>query len=185
MRISVKGAGAGLVLAGTGLSKSANTLSVAAAQTSISSITAPTNTALTLATLDNNKDVVVTPHGTGKLVSGNVSIFTSGGNALVDSTSGSLNLRTNTAASITLQTNNTTALTLNSSQQFLFAGVGALGGAAISATTALNLPAGTTAIASMRLAHGVAPTSPVNGDVWTTTAGLFVRVNGATVGPLS
>jgi hypothetical protein len=39
--------------------------------------------------------------------------------------------------------------------------------------------------AGLRLPHGVAPTSPVNGDMWTTTAGLFVRVNGTTVGPLS
>ena len=32
--------------------------------------------------------------------------------------------------------------------------------------------------------HGVAPSTPVNGDMWNTTAGLFVRVNGATIGPL-
>lgn len=41
------------------------------------------------------------------------------------------------------------------------------------------------AIASINLPHGTAPSSPVNGDMWTTTAGLFVRVNGVTVGPLS
>lgn len=60
--------GAGEITAGAGITKSGNTLSVSAAQTSISSITAPTNTTLTLATLDNNKDVVITPHGTGKLL---------------------------------------------------------------------------------------------------------------------
>lgn len=38
--------------------------------------------------------------------------------------------------------------------------------------------------ASLNLPAGTAPTSPVNGDVWTTTAGVFVRINGATVGPL-
>jgi len=43
----------------------------------------------------------------------------------------------------------------------------------------------TTAGASINLPHGAAPTSPVNGDMWTTTAGLFVRINGSTVGPLS
>lgn len=58
-------------------------------------------------------------------------------------------------------------------------------GTTTSSTTVLNLPAGSTAASSMRLAHGAAPTSPVNGDMWTTTAGLFVRVNGATVGPLT
>jgi len=46
-------------------------------------------------------------------------------------------------------------------------------------------PAATTAISSVRLPHGAAPTSPVNGDMWTTTAGLYVRINGVTVGPLS
>src|SRR4051812_22504433 len=34
--------------------------------------------------------------------------------------------------------------------------------------------------AGLRLPHGVAPTAPVNGDLWSTTAGWFVRTNGAT-----
>lgn len=39
--------------------------------------------------------------------------------------------------------------------------------------------------AGLRLPHGTAPTSPVNGDIWTTSAGgLYVRINGATVGPI-
>ena len=38
--------------------------------------------------------------------------------------------------------------------------------------------------ASLNLPHGTAPTSPVNGDMWTTTAGAYVQVNGTTVGPL-
>ena len=37
--------------------------------------------------------------------------------------------------------------------------------------------------AGFRLPHGAAPTSPTNGDVWTTTTGLFARINGTTVGP--
>lgn len=49
----------------------------------------------------------------------------------------------------------------------------------------INAPASTTAIPSMRLPHGAAPTTPTDGDMWTTTAGLYVRINGATVGPLS
>ena len=52
-------------------------------------------------------------------------------------------------------------------------------------TTYLLTPAAVTAASSLRLPHGTAPTSPVNGDMWTTTAGLFVRVNGTTVGPLT
>jgi hypothetical protein len=46
-------------------------------------------------------------------------------------------------------------------------------------------PATATASAGLRVPHGTAPTSPVNGDMWTTTSGLFVRINGSTVGPLS
>lgn len=41
-------------------------------------------------------------------------------------------------------------------------------------------PAGAAASASFNAAHGAAPTSPVNGDFWTTTAALFVRLNGVT-----
>jgi hypothetical protein len=50
--------------------------------------------------------------------------------------------------------------------------------------TALQLDASAAAAASLNMPHGAAPTSPNNGDIWTTSAGLFVRVNGATVGPL-
>lgn len=39
--------------------------------------------------------------------------------------------------------------------------------------------------AGFNIATGTAPTSPVDGDVWVTTAGMFVRINGATVGPLA
>lgn len=44
--------------------------------------------------------------------------------------------------------------------------------------------AGVTGAASVNIPPGVAPTSPVNGDEWSTTAGKFVRANGATQGPL-
>src|SRR5208337_3779655 len=43
--------------------------------------------------------------------------------------------------------------------------------------------ASVTGTAGINVPHGTAPTSPVNGDVWTTTAGLFARINGVTVGP--
>ena len=35
--------------------------------------------------------------------------------------------------------------------------------------------------ATFRVPHGVAPTAPVDGDMWTTLAGLFTRVNGVSV----
>lgn len=43
--------------------------------------------------------------------------------------------------------------------------------------------ASTTSRAGINFAPGTAPTSPVNGDFWDTTAGFFGRVNGITVGP--
>ena len=48
------------------------------------------------------------------------------------------------------------------------------------------ITAPSTALSSgLNLPPGTAPTSPVNGDVWTTTAGMFARINGLTVGPFS
>lgn len=46
-------------------------------------------------------------------------------------------------------------------------------------------PSSTTSRAPLRIRQGVAPTTPEDGDIWTTSAGLFVRINGTTVGPLS
>lgn len=50
-------------------------------------------------------------------------------------------------------------------------------------TGTLVLPAATTSISSMRLPHGSAPSAPTNGDIWTTTSGVYARINGSTVGP--
>jgi hypothetical protein len=44
----------------------------------------------------------------------------------------------------------------------------------------VNTVASVTAHAGFNVPHGTAPTSPVNGDVWTTTSGLFMRQNGTT-----
>jgi hypothetical protein len=48
----------------------------------------------------------------------------------------------------------------------------------------LDLGASSTGSSTLRIPHGSAPTTPTNGDVWTTTAGMYVRINGVTVGPL-
>lgn len=58
---------------------------------------------------------------------------------------------------------------------------GRVGTGSISSPTAwLHAPASTSAAASLCLPHGAAPGSPVNGDMWTTTAGAFIRINGVT-----
>jgi hypothetical protein len=43
--------------------------------------------------------------------------------------------------------------------------------------------AATASLPSLRIPHGTAPSSPTNGDVWTTTIGMYARINGNTVGP--
>ena len=47
-------------------------------------------------------------------------------------------------------------------------------------TGLVTTAASTTASAGFNVAHGAAPTTPVNGDIWTTTGGLFVRINAGT-----
>lgn len=58
-------------------------------------------------------------------------------------------------------------------------------GGSISATQAIYAAASNASRPSLRIPHGTAPSSPADGDIWTTTAGLFVRINGSTIGPLS
>lgn len=50
-----------------------------------------------------------------------------------------------------------------------------------SMTGMLVTVAATTGGTSLRIPHGTAPSAPVNGDVWTTTTGFFVRQDGTTI----
>ena len=47
-------------------------------------------------------------------------------------------------------------------------------------TGKVNTPTSTATTAGLNVPHGTAPTTPVNGDIWTTTTGLNARINGAT-----
>jgi hypothetical protein len=49
----------------------------------------------------------------------------------------------------------------------------------------LLLPAPGSGNASLNLPQGTAPSSPNDGDVWFTSSGMFIRVSGSTIGPLS
>jgi hypothetical protein len=51
-------------------------------------------------------------------------------------------------------------------------------------TGKVNFFASTTGTAGMNCGVGATPTSPVNGDIWCTSVGMFVQINGSTVGPL-
>lgn len=50
-------------------------------------------------------------------------------------------------------------------------------------TGKLNAVASSIGTAGLRLPHGATPTTPSDGDVWTTTAGMYVRISGSTIGP--
>lgn len=50
-------------------------------------------------------------------------------------------------------------------------------------TSKLVTETSTVANAPINIPPGSAPTTPANGDMWTTSAGVYARVNGATVGP--
>lgn len=58
------------------------------------------------------------------------------------------------------------------------AGYAPLSGATF--TGKVNTATATATAAGLNVPHGSAPTSPVNGDIWTTTSGLLARINGAT-----
>lgn len=52
-------------------------------------------------------------------------------------------------------------------------------------TGPLVTAASATGNAGFNIQPGVAPTLPNNGDIWTTGAGLYVQINGSTIGPLT
>jgi hypothetical protein len=58
-------------------------------------------------------------------------------------------------------------------------------GAATTVSARLSTMASTTGEAKFNVPHGVVPTTPTDGDFWSTTAGFYGRVNGVTVGPLA
>jgi hypothetical protein len=75
---------------------------------------------------------------------------------------------------------------VNSATAVVLSGTSAGAGSSTSLALAdhqhsIVFPAGASGTPSLRMPHGSAPSSPTNGDVWTTTAGLFLRQNGTTV----
>lgn len=60
---------------------------------------------------------------------------------------------------------------------------GTISATALTLTGLLTTAASASGSAGIRLPHGTAPSAPTNGDVWTTTLGLYAYINGSTVGP--
>lgn len=96
----------------------------------------------------------------------------------------SLLVRDTADANTNLSVTDAGALTVRNGLTVSANGAGITGATSVSGAKT-TLAATATGYASLNLPHGTAPTTPANGDVWTTSSGLFVRVNGATVGPLA
>ena len=62
----------------------------------------------------------------------------------------------------------------------IYAGAASVFGSTATFAGTVIAPAATASLAPLRIPHGTAPTSPTDGDMWTTTAGLFIRINGVT-----
>jgi hypothetical protein len=91
-----------------------------------------------------------------------------------------------TSAPVTSVAGRTGAVTLSNTD---ISGLGTMATAAAADYAALAgatftglvaTPASTTTTAGLRLPHGTAPTTPVNGDIWTTTGNIQWRRNGGT-----
>ncbi|MCX6250517.1 MAG: hypothetical protein NTX61_07180 [Bacteroidetes bacterium] len=72
--------------------------------------------------------------------------------------------------------------TISPSVQFEVAGNARVGGT-LNVADKLTTMASSTSNSGIILPHGTAPLSPVNGDLWTTTSGLYGQINGTTIGP--
>jgi hypothetical protein len=70
------------------------------------------------------------------------------------------------------------------SQKMDYTGSPAITAAGGNFTGKVNFAASGTGTAGMNCGVGTAPSSPVDGDIWCTTVGMFVQINGGTVGPL-
>lgn len=90
---------------------------------------------------------------------------------------------TQTTAGLSPATAASTYQTISGMSSYLTTATAASTYAALAGATftgEIVLPASTTTTASLTIPHGAAPSAPVNGELWTTTGGLFVRINGAT-----
>ena len=99
----------------------------------------------------------------------------------VKSLAGATTLPTIIAEAITSQTADLFQVR-NSSSVVLsgFNSTGYLMAGQTSATAWVDIVAGSTAVAQLRLRAGVAPTTPNDGDVWATATGVFIRLLGVT-----
>lgn len=98
---------------------------------------------------------------------------------------GSANISVDTVTAVTFNSGGAGAAsgtTFNggTAQTISYNTIGALGLPGGTMTGKINTVASAVGTAGLGLPHGAAPTTPVNGDLWSTTAGLFARINAVT-----
>lgn len=116
---------------------------------------------------------------------GNAVVLQGGGNSGADSNTGlTVRSSTNGALSLVAQGTGNVNVTAGGTMNFNISGTKLNYGASVGGAWTFSAPcltlASATGSSGFRVPHGTAPTSPTNGDMWTTTAGLFVQINGVT-----
>lgn len=141
----------------------------------------------TTATSANTASAIVARDGSGNFTAGTITAALTGNASTATALQtaraiNGVNFDGTAAITVTAAAGTLTGATLNS-------GVTASSLTSVGTLTSLTLSGLLTTVASatgsagIRLPHGAAPTTPTNGDVWTTTTGLYAQINGSTVGP--
>ena len=112
-------------------------------------------------------------------VAGNEAFIYTGGGAF-KVTTGSAQFKVDSASTYVLAT---TAASSSTTGALIVSGGAGIAGKLYVGDILTTVASGTGS-AGLNVPHGTAPTTPTNGDVWTTTSGMYVQINGSTVGPL-
>lgn len=142
-------------------------------------------TAIAAVTLNALSDVVITAAASGDFIYYNGTNFVNVAKNIVPidgiKTTGASGVILKNSAGTTVATFGASAGTVSA-----LAGNVTVGGtlavtSTLSVTGKTNTAASASGGAGLNLPHGAAPSSPTNGDVWTTTLGVYSRVSGATI----
>ena len=157
----------------------------------------PTSANLAAAVTDETGSGALVFATSPTLVTPNIGVATgtslsTSGAITASATSGRVSLGVDAGGSISLgridNTSNTPYIDFNSGATTVdfdvrvqaSGGDGTAGNGTLTITGTLATEASSTGHVGFRLPHGTEPTASTNGDIWTTTSGLFARINGAT-----
>lgn len=157
--------GPGVLLGGAGLTKTGNTLDVVAADSTITvnadSIQVGSNS-ITNTHISSSAAIAYSKLSlTGSIVNADISASA----AIADTKLATIS----TAGKVSDSALSSNVVLKNAAATFT------------GSSSKVTVIAAATTGAGLNIPHGAAPTTPADGDVWTTTSGLFARINGSTV----